>query len=270
MTTLTGGPSLTAQYRGVLRSEWIKLISVRSTYLSMLVAIGLALLIGVLDTSSAASNWATMTAADRAAFDPVGTSFDGLQFGVLAFGVLGVLAISSEYGTGMIRTSLTAVPRRGMLYATKAAVLGALTLALGEAFSFVTFFLGQAMLSSKHLQVSLGDPGVFRAVFAAGLFLFVVTMVGFGLGALIRHSAGALAALFGLLFIAYAFARAIEKWSYLPDRLLLTNASDVLGQVHVHADHPLRIPSLGFAYFDLALYLVVFVGAGAARAMRDA
>jgi hypothetical protein len=255
--------------RGVLRAEWIKLRSVRSTYATMGCALALGIGQGVLNTAAIAHAWATATAQDRLSFDPVGAALDGLSFGVLAFGVLGVLAVSSEYGTGLIRTTLTAVPRRGTVLAAKALVVGALTLVLGELFAFVTFFVGQLALSDVDLDVRVTDPGVLRAVSSAGLYLSVVALVGLGLGALIRHSAGAIAAMLAVVFLAYGVGRAVESWSYLPSRLVLTNAADVVAQTHAWAPHP-RLPSLGAAYLDLALYLVVFLGAGAWRASRDA
>jgi ABC-2 type transport system permease protein len=234
----------------------------------MLCAIALGTGLGFLDTTSVAHRWATMSAADRAMFDPVGDSFTGLVFAQLAFGVLGVLAFSSEYGTGMIRTTLAATPRRGTLFTAKALVVGALTLVLGEVFAFGTFLLGQAALATAHLQVTLTSPGVLRAVSSAGLYLGVVALVGCGVGALLRHTAGGIAAMFGVIFLAWPVARALESWSYLPDRLILSNAADVLGQVHAMAVRP-RLPSLGLAYLDLVLYLVVALGLGAWRTYRD-
>jgi ABC-2 type transport system permease protein len=142
---------------GVLRSEWIKLRSVRSTYLSLLFAILVAVVLAVVASSSDASNWATMTAQEKALFDPLGDSFTGLIVGELAFGVLGVLAISTEYRTGMIRATLSAVPQRGSVYVAKALVVGVVSLVLGMLLAFGSFFLGQAMLSSKHLEVHLDD-----------------------------------------------------------------------------------------------------------------
>lgn len=255
--------------RGVLVAEWIKLRSVRSTYVTMLCAIALGLVDGILNTSSIAHDWPTTSAQDRMAFDPVGAALDGLSFGVLAFGVLGVLAASSEYSTGLIRVTLLAVPRRGTVATAKALTVGAVTLALGELFAFITFFLGQARLSSANLNVGLTDPGVLRAVSSAGLYLCVVAMVGLGLGLLIRHSAGAIASMFGLIFLTYGLGRTLESWSYVPSRLVLTNAAEVLAQVHAWAPHP-RLPTLAMAYLDLGLYLVVFLGAGAWRASHDA
>jgi hypothetical protein len=263
MTPITAIPA------GVLRSEWIKLRSVRSTSVAMLVALALGIADSILTTSAIARSWPTMSAADRMTFDPVGACLDGLSFGVLAFGVLGVLTISTEYGTGLIRCTLTAVPRRRTVFAAKAAVLGALTLALGELFAFVSFFAGQTALSRADLAVSLADPGVLRAVTSAGLYLSAVALIGLGLGGLLRHGAGAIAAMFAVIFLAYGVARSLESWSYTPSRLVLTNAADVMAQTHAWAAHP-RLPSLALAYLDLGLYVAVLLLAGAWRASRDA
>jgi hypothetical protein len=142
-------------------------------------------------------------------------------------------------------------------------------LVLGEVFAFGTFLLGQAVLAAGRLDVSLSAPGVLRAVASAGLYLWVVAMVGYGVGALVRHTAGAIAVMFGIIFLAWPAARALESWSYLPDKLVLSNAADVLGQVHALAVKP-RLPSLSLAYVDLLLYLVVALGLGAWRTRRDA
>jgi ABC-2 type transport system permease protein len=259
----------TAQIRGAVAAEWIKLRTVPSTSLTMLCAIILGLSLVFIDTTSVAHHWATMSAADRAGFDPVGDSFTGLVFAQLAFGVLGVLAISTEYGTGMIRTTLTAVPRRPTVFAAKALVVAAVTLTLGELFAFATFFLGQAMLTHAHLNVGLGDPGVLRAVSSAGLYLCVVAMTGYGIGAFLRHSAGAIATMFGVIFLAWPITRALESWSYLPDKLALSNAADVIAQVHALTAKP-RLPTLSLAYLDLAIYLILALTIGAWRATRDA
>ena len=252
-----------------LRAEWLKVRSLRSTYVTMLSAIVLGAGLGVLATTSVAHHWATMSAQDRAGFDAVGDSFTGLVFAQLAFGVFGVLAISTEYGTGMIRATLAATPRRGILFTAKALVVAAVAVVLGEAFAVGTFLLGQATLASAHLDVRLTDPGVLRAVSGAGLYLAVVALVGYGVGAVLRHTGGAIAVLIGVVFLAWPAARALESWSYLPDKLLLSNAADVLGQVHALAVKP-RLPSLPLAYLDLVLYLVIALGLGAWRTTRDA
>ena len=256
--------------RATLRSEWIKLRTVRSTYLTLAVAAVLGLGVGLLDVSSIAGHWDTMTTADKAAFDPVGESLSGFQFGELALAALGVLAAATEYTTGMIRTTLAATPRRGALYTAKVLTLALFTLAVSQIFAFGAFFLGQAVLSGKHLNVGLADHNVLRAVSTAGLYMAVVTMVGFGLGTIIRHTAGAMTATFALVFLTYPAARALESFSCFPDHLVLTNAADVLATTHgPTGPHAARVPSLGFAYFDLALYLVLFLCLGAWRAALD-
>jgi len=252
---------------GALRAEWSKLWSLRSTYLALGCAALFAVALGLSGTLGTVRSWDTMAAPDRAAFDAVGTSLSGLTFGQLAFGVLGVL-VAAEYGSAQLLAARTATPRRAVAFVAKALVLAATTLVAGQALTFGAFLLGQSVLAHHHLAARLGDPGVLRAVCSAGLCLFVVAMVGLGLGALIRHTAGAIAALIGLVFLAYGAARAVEGWSYLPSRLLLSNAEDVVAQVHAMAAKP-RLPSLALAYADLAGYLVVVLCLGAWRARHD-
>ncbi|MFL5999191.1 MAG: ABC transporter permease [Streptomyces sp.] len=255
---------------GALASELVKLRSLRSTWITALIAVTFGLALSLMDVSHTATNWPRLNASDKAQFDPVGDSLSGFAFAVLAFGVLGAVAASGEYATGLIRTTLTATPRRAVAYAAKTMVTGGLALALGELAAFISFFSGQAVLAGRHLDVGLGHPGVLRAVSCAGLYLFVVTMVGYGLGAVIRHTAGAIAAVFALVYLGYGAAKAVEGWSYLPSKLMLSNAADTLGQVHAHALHPERIPSIPFALFDLALYLALALACGAWRFTRDA
>jgi hypothetical protein len=251
-----------------VRAEWSKLWSVRSTWAALGIAVALTVGLGLSDTISTVRGWATMSAADRAAFDPLGSAFAGLTFAQLALGVLGVLAVTSEYSSGTIVAALTAQPRRAAVFAAKAVTVYAASLIAGEALAFGSYLLGQAVLHGRHLDVGLGAAGVLRSVAGAGLCLCVVTMVGLGLGALLRHPAAATAALIAVVFLAYGAAKAVEGWSYLPSRLLLSNAGDVVSQVHAVAAKP-RLPSLGLAYLDLAMYLAVAVGLGIWRSTRD-
>jgi hypothetical protein len=255
----------------VVRAEWIKLWSVRSTYIVLILAVTLGLGVGWLDIASTASHWATMAPADRASFDPVADSFIGFQYAELAFAALGVLVGTTEYATGTIRVSLTAVPDRRRLYAAKAVVLGGLILVLCEICAFAAFLVAQVLLREPGLGVGIGDSHVIRAVICTGVYLAIVTMVGFGLGTAIRHTAGALAAVFGLVFLAWPLARALEGVSYVPDRWLLVNAGDALAATHsTVGPHAQRAPSVGLAAIVLASYLLAFLSAGAWRATRDA
>jgi ABC-2 type transport system permease protein len=186
-------------FRSVARMEWLKLRSVRSTGWILLVfaagMIGLAILL------MAHQDWATMSPANRASFDPTNNSFAGLAIGQLALGVLGALVITTEFSSGMIRATLAAVPRRPLLLAAKAGVLGGVTLVAGEVLAFASFALGEAVLRSPAPHASLGQPGVLRAVLMAGAYPALIALIGLGLGAVIRHTAGAISAVVGVLFV---------------------------------------------------------------------
>ena len=187
--------------RNVLTSEWIKLRSVRSTYLILLFAAVAAVGVGYLVAHAEANHWSVMTAAEKAAYDPVRNSFSGWGLAELAFGAMGVLAISSEDTTGLIRTTVAAIPRRRAVLAAKTAVVGVITLLAGELIAFATFFAGQWAQSAHHLNVTLAHPGALRGVLAAGFYLAVTAWVGLGLGAVIRHTAGAITAMAGVVLL---------------------------------------------------------------------
>ena len=208
MTATTTHPATairptTVGFGNLLISEWTKLRSVRSTYWTTVVSALATVAIAGLVCGRYVHDFDHMGPGERQS-DLTNFSLTGIYLAQIAFGTLGVLAISSEYGTGMIRATLTAVPQRRTVLAAKAVVLAAATTLVGEITSFSAFGLGQAVLSSKHIGVSLGDPGAFRATAGAGLYLAATALLGFGLGALIRHTAGALSALFGLLYAGTA------------------------------------------------------------------
>ncbi|MBO0894810.1 MAG: ABC transporter permease, partial [Acidimicrobiales bacterium] len=177
---------------GLLRSEWTKLRTVRSSTWTIAALVGLSVLIGALVCVTQASNWASLSPIEKATFDPTNFSLDGLLFGQLAVGVLGVMVMSSEYGTGLIRSTLAAVPNRRLVLGAKAAVLGSVVLVVGEVVSFASFFLGQAILSGSATSAGIGDPGVAQAVAFGGLYLTALALLGLGLGVIVRHTAGAI------------------------------------------------------------------------------
>jgi ABC-type transport system involved in multi-copper enzyme maturation permease subunit len=180
----------------VLRSEWTKLRSLRSSVICAGVAVlslfGLAIFMGI--------RWAHQSGPIDPGFDATAFSLSGIYLAQVIVGTLGVLVISSEYTTGMVRATFSAVPQRPAVLATKAIVLAVATLVLSEIACFASFAICQALLVPKHVGVSLGDPQVLRAVVGGGLYLTAVALLGFGLGATVRHTAGALSAFFGLLF----------------------------------------------------------------------
>jgi len=254
-------------FRSAARMEWLKLRSVRSTGWVMLVfAAGL---IGLSVLVMAHQHWATMSAADRASFDPANQGFTGLTIGQLAFGVLGVLMITSEFSSGLIRATLAAVPSRPLLLAAKAAVLGAVVLLVGEILAFAVFAVGEAVLRSPAPHATLGQPGVLRAVLMAGAYPGLIALIGLGLGALIRHTAGAICAVVGMLFvlplILLPLGTSVQNsvGPFLPMLIASNSITAVKLQSHTLS------PSLGFAM--LCLYAVAALAAGGlALARRDA
>jgi ABC-2 type transport system permease protein len=186
-------------FRTVARMEWHKLRTVRSTW--SIVAVFAAGMIGMAMLALSYENYAHMSTADRASFDPTRDSVLGLVLGQLLFGALGVLAITTEFSSGMIRATFAAAPRRPLVLAAKAAVLGTVTLAAGEISAFAAFFAGQAMLKAPAPHATLGQPGVLRAVLMAGAYPALIALIGLGIGAIIRHTAGAICAVVGVLFV---------------------------------------------------------------------
>jgi ABC-2 type transport system permease protein len=184
-------------FADVLRSEWTKLRSVRSTYWTMFFAVAVTIGVAVI----VCVKWAQdIRHSPGTTIDATTISLNGIFLAQVAVGTLGVMVISSEYGTGMIRATFGAVPQRRAVLAAKGLVFGVVTLVLGEVLSFAAFGIGQAILSGAHAGVSLGQPEVLRAVVGGGLYLAAVGLLGFGIGALLRHTAGALSAFFGILF----------------------------------------------------------------------
>ena len=187
-----------AGFADALRSEFTKIRSTRSTYWTLLALVVVTVGIGAIACYGTASHASQI---DRASFDATQLSLGGLYVGQLVIAVLGALTITSEYSTGMIRTSLAVQPRRGTLFAAKAVVFAVVSLVTGLVASFASFFIGQALLSSHHLNVTLSQPNVLRAVIGGALFLTACGMLAYGLGAILRHTAGAITAAIGLLFV---------------------------------------------------------------------
>ena len=205
MTTATLSHHTAGHARGgygfgtAARMEWRKLRTVRSTW--YIAALFAATMVGLAMVALSHEGYAQMSVADRASFDPTHDCFIGLVLGQLLLGTLGLLAITSEFSSGMIRATFAAVPRRGLLLAAKAAVLGTFTLAVGEISAFAAFLAGQAVLQAPAPHAALGQPGVLRAVLMAGAYPALIAVIGLGIGAVIRHTAGAICVLVGVLFV---------------------------------------------------------------------
>lgn len=187
---------------GVVRSEYTKIRSVRSTYWTLVALVVTGIGIGALVTGLLGAHWNTMSASDRATFDPTSDSLVGIGFlGQLIIVVLGAMVITSEYSTGMIRTSLSVMPRRPVVYAAKALVLTGVAFVVSLVTCFVVFFLGQALLSNTHHAASLSTPNALRAIVGVAVYVTLCGLLGFTLGAILRQTAGAITAVIGVLFV---------------------------------------------------------------------
>jgi hypothetical protein len=187
-----------SHFAGILRSEFCKFRSVRSTLWALLAAVMFNVVVAVL---LAIFLPRALSAQQQATIDSTRVSLGGMHLSQVAIGLLGVLVITSEYSTGMIRATLAAVPRRRLMLAAKMIVFAVAAVITGIFMSFAAYFVFQAFLPGDAMRTSLSDPGVLRAVTGGGLYLAVLGLLGLGLGAIIRSSAGAVAALFGLLFV---------------------------------------------------------------------
>ncbi|MFF2850587.1 ABC transporter permease [Streptomyces sp. NPDC058001] len=204
----------------VVRSEWTKIRSVASTVWTLSLAAFVTIALGMLISALAKSEFGNMSVESQATFDPTFVSFAGMSLGQLAMIVFGVLVVSNEYSTGMIRTSLAAVPQRVNFLFSKVAVATVLAFVVGIVTSFLAFFLGQAMLGS--LKASISDPGVLRAVIGGGLYMTLIAMFSMGVAAMLRSpmlSLGILMPFFFLISNVLANVSATKKiGQFLPDR----------------------------------------------------
>lgn len=225
MKALTQTPSVApagggeVSLRRAITSEWIKFRTLRSTWYTLAGAVAAVVVIGiVIGYLTSTSSWSGLDAEDRAASAPL----QGYLLGQLLIGVLGVLFVTSEYGTGMIRSTFAAIPRRLPVLAAKITTFGAISLVTMTASSFAAFFGAQVFLSNQGHGSSLSDPGALRAVAGVGLYLALIGILGGALGWIIRSTAGTIAALVGVLLvlpgliaaIPGSFATSVAK--YLP------------------------------------------------------
>ena len=245
---------------GVFRSEWTKLYSLRSTRWALLATAVMTIGFGLIASAVTVSRWASLSAADKASFDPLNTSLLGVRFGVLAIGVLGVLLITGEYTTGMIRSTMTAVPKPLPVLWGKTGVYAVVALAITIPAALIAFFAGQAILSGQNLQIAFSHAGVPGAVLGAAGYLTLVGLFAMGLGAVMRNTAAGIATFAGIMFVVpplisilpSSVANSIDP--YLP-----SNAGQAMMQIGHHANT--LSPAAGFAVF--AGYVAVVIAAAA-------
>ncbi len=215
---LTHGPL----FLDVVKSEWTKLRSVRSSYWTLLGAFVATVGLSALICGVYASQYGHLSLVEKLHFDPTATSLGGVSLAQFAIGVLGVLVITGEYSTGAIRSTFASVPQRPLVLAAKATVFAGVALVVGLACTVVAFFTGQAILSSQGISASISGAGVLRAVVGAGVYLALLGLFALGIGTLIRRSAGAISTLFGIILVLPILVQALPaSWSsgfakYLP------------------------------------------------------
>jgi ABC-2 type transport system permease protein len=216
----------------VARSEWTKLWSLRSTRWSLLLAVVAMTGLGIVFGAVQMAHWSQMSERDRATFNPIDTSLGGWHIAQLAIGVLGVLVISGEYSTGMIRSSFGAVPKRLPVLWAKAAVYGAVGFALMLPSALIVFFVTQVILRQHHVQTTIGAPHVLRAVVGCALFLTITGLLGLALGSLVRNTAGGIATFAGVMFVLPGISAILpNSWGDSVDPYLPLSAGTAILQI---------------------------------------
>jgi ABC-2 type transport system permease protein len=256
-------------FTDVARMEWIKLRSVRSTRWGLAILAVSMIGLGVLVNGIIAAHWGTASAGDKASFDPTNEGYTGLIVGQLVMAVLGVLFITSEFSSGLIRATFAATPRRSLVLAAKTAVFGGLALLAGEVLAFLTFFASELIMKSGVPHASLGQPGVLRAVMMAGAYACLAGLFGLGLGAIIRHTAGGIAAAVGFIFVIPFVVLPLPESvrnnivRFLPEQIAASSITAVKPEAHAFS------PWVGLGL--LCLYAAILLAAGTwSLAKRDA
>jgi ABC-2 type transport system permease protein len=253
----------------VVRSEWFKFASLRSSWITIAVALAVVIGFGALAAAVASGDVQPARGggpADGAlGIDPTSLSLAGVGLAQIILGILGVLAISGEYSSGMIRATLAAVPRRIPVLSAKAIVIGAVSLVVAVPGALAAFFVGQAIFGAD-ANASLSDAGVTQAVLGTGVYLAAIALLGLALGALLRHAAGAIGTLFALLLLAPNLLPLVlpDSWATTIVPYLPSNAGAAFTSV-VPADGLL---SAGAGAAVLAGWIVVLLGAAAVLLKR--
>jgi ABC-2 type transport system permease protein len=261
LSELPISPHLKVTQRRVIRSEWTKFRTLRSTIITLAVAVILAIGFGALFSAVTASQFHRFSAGSRHSFNAVSTSLGGIVFAQLAIGVLGVLVMSGEYSTGMIRSSLAVVPRRLPVLWAKITVFVVGVGFVALVTSFGAFFVGQALLSSQHLQASLSSPQALRMVIGSALYVTLAGIMGIAFGALFRSTAAGITTLVGLFFVLPPVLNLLpQDWTNHFAQYLPANAGQALWSIHRGTSVELS-PWTGFAVMCLWAALLVFLAA---------
>lgn len=249
----------------VFNSEWTKLYSLRSTRYSLLATAVLTIGFGIIACVANVSRWSTMSPAQKASFDPLSTSLLGVRFGVLAIGVLGVLLITGEYTTGMIRSTMTAVPKRLPVLWGKTGVYALVALVLTVPSAVIAFFAGQAILSGQHIQIAFSHAGVPGAILGAAAYLTLSGLFAMGLGALVRNTAAGIAAFAAIMFVIPPLVEILP--SSIANSIVPYLPSDA-GEAMMKIGHQANSLSPAAGLAVLAGYVAVVIAAAAVLMVR--
>ena len=247
----------------VALSEWTKLRSLRSTLWSLFAGVLLTILLPVLFAAITSSHWGSMSPHERADRHPLDIALAGVNVSQLAIAVLGVLVITGEYSTGMIRASFTAVPKRLPVLWAKTGVFAVTAFLLMLPPVLIAFFASQAILSRHHiLQISFSHPGVARAVIGGAVYLMLVGIFALGIGAIVRNTAGAIATFAGIFFVIPPLMNILPlNWNNAISKWLPSEAGRQLFALHRDPSRIAQWPSgalfLGYCLLAVAVAAVL-------------
>jgi hypothetical protein len=249
----------------VALSEWTKFVSLRSTRWSLGVGFLLTIALPIVFGAVTASHWAHMSAGERAGRNPLDIALAGVNVAQLAIAVLGVLVITGEYSTGMIRSSLIAVPKRLPMLWAKIGVYAAASFILTVPAVIIGFFASQSVLSRHHiLQISFGDPGVARSLLGGALYVMLVGIFALGIGAIVRNTAGGIATFAGIFFVIPPLMNILPlSWNNAISQYLPSEAGRQLFSLHqgAHSLSPTTggLLMLGYCALAVAVAAVLLV-----------
>jgi ABC-2 type transport system permease protein len=245
----------------VVRSEWTKLRSVRSTRWSLLIGMVLTIGFPLLFAAVTSSRWGHMSPSERARRNPLDIALAGVNVSQLAIAVLGVLVVTAEYSTGMIRASFTAVPKRLPVLWAKLGVFSVVAFVLSLPAVLIAFFASQAILARHHiLQISFSHAGVARSVIGGAVYLMLVGAFALALGAIIRNTAGGISAFAAIFFVIPPLLNVLPtSWDNAINPYLPSEAARSIFSL-THGPHSLA-PGPGLALFCGYCALAVAIAA---------
>jgi len=257
-------PVRTTTISRTLKGEWTKLRTLPSTWRTAAFAFVVSIGAGALLVITQANGWATMTPSQRASFDATACSLFGIMIAAVLLGSLGLRSVTAEYASGMIRSTFAAMPARRLVLAGKAAIVAAFAFPVALASNLVAFEIGQRIFAGKHLQVTLGHSGVAGAIVLGAVAVSLIAVIGVGLGGVIRHTAGATAAMAVVIVGGVTFGQLLPAGlrGYLPGTALQA-------AVTVHRSSGILTP--GTAIIVLGVYAAITLALASIRAAhRDA